>query len=406
MHGSPVPLEQESALKLSEAFLSQENESFIVLYTALTKRAPSIENAQQELPTSSLLSPPTSVIEGLAVAPELPRRISTEENIKVLPSFGQMQTAQTEDFLDITMHAPAIEATVFKTVSGGGSIPHEPSAYRVSQQGMLSDKNLPSSNPVHIKKNSIFGAAPVSPRNQWPQEFISGDVQLPDSAPTISPAASTFLETDFDEGADNAFLDRLDVALEKGVGESLKINVMEPSGKFVQCENLTVLNQILEFCKHQDISLAMAKTMKKTDSNEHVMWIDLEGCHFDEINSIGKRLDIHPLTVEDMAHRIVRQKLEPFENYIFVVLRSLHHEFHSEPDKENFIKILVFANLVVSLHFYPSFAINTARSRLRKVERFSILSSDFFSSEKFFKVLEAIGIYGYSPRDCGLHCRY
>jgi Mg2+ and Co2+ transporter CorA len=40
-----------------------------------------------------------------------------------------------------------------------------------------------------------------------------------------------------------------------------------------------------------------------------------------------------------------------------------------DDDKENVLKILVFANLVVTFHRYPLFAINTARSRLRKVKK-------------------------------------
>jgi hypothetical protein len=262
--------------------------------------------------------------------PKVPNLLSADVFLveQNLPNFTKMKSVQPEEFLD-TLRKPTVSAT---------SSPRAESKLEV---------RTPAS-----RKGSMIGKE-MTPKSSY-------------LAPEM---AANFLESELNDGIDFEFLDRLDQALDKDLGDSLKISVMDPKGRFVMCETLQELNQILDFCKHEDITLAQAKNQKKKKERENVMWIDLEGCNIQEIVAIGERLDIHPLTVEDLTQKEVRQKLEPFDKYIFVVLYSLHHDFYAGTDRQNVIKILVFANLVVSLHFYPSFAVNLARSRLRKVGR-------------------------------------
>jgi hypothetical protein len=384
VHSIPLVVEQESKMTLSELFEAQDDEYLVVSLTQ---------------PAAAHGSVPASPQESFVLPPEMPRRVSNEENVKVLPNFNLMHSVQTEDFLESALHLPLTEATVFAPVASRPlEHPHEElgrkSAYHVRTEQSIpaseasfaffgqSQSQTERSSHHPIKKNSIFGVdlpfeielPSLIPSPSHERESV---VKLPSgaAAPQLANDATTYLECDFNEGQDGEFLDRLQQALDKGTGDLLKIIVMDPHGRFVKCENLVELNQILDFCKHEDVTLAKAKTMNQSELDKHVMWIDLEGCNVDQIVAIGERLDIHPLTVEDLAHKNVRQKLEPFDNYIFIAMQSLHHTFHSEPDQENAIKILVFPNLVLSMHFYPSFAVNTARTRLRKVNSLIVLYS-------------------------------
>jgi hypothetical protein len=184
----------------------------------------------------------------------------------------------------------------------------------------------------------------------------------------LPPVSAGFLESDFLEGLDDEFVSNLETIIDDDPSEKMKISVMEPNGRFVLCEDSKELFKILDFCKYEEMKLNSPNSASK--SSEHVMWINFEGGKENTIFDVGDRLSVHPLTIEDCIHKDVRQKLEPFDNYIFIVLESLHHlDVVDDDDKENVLKILVFANLVVTFHRYPLFAINTARSRLRKVKK-------------------------------------
>eukprot|EP00475_Leptophrys_vorax_P040127 TRINITY_DN7399_c0_g1_i1.p1 TRINITY_DN7399_c0_g1~~TRINITY_DN7399_c0_g1_i1.p1 ORF type:complete len:629 (+),score=139.20 TRINITY_DN7399_c0_g1_i1:1610-3496(+) len=106
--------------------------------------------------------------------------------------------------------------------------------------------------------------------------------------------------------------------------------------------------------------------------NSNVMWIDVEGAQVPEIENLGKKFELHPLTIEDCCASGGRQKLEPFENYLFLVLKSLHHDYYSW-DIDNPIKILVFSNVVLTFHRYPSFAIHIAMQRVLKLHKSNYL---------------------------------
>jgi Mg2+ and Co2+ transporter CorA len=140
---------------------------------------------------------------------------------------------------------------------------------------------------------------------------------------------------------------------------------------------------------------AAGSKMKFTDDSfdPNVIWIDVEGAQVSEIEKLGKRFELHPLTIEDCCASGGRQKLEPFENYLFLVFKSLHHDYYSW-DIDNPIKVLVFSNIVLTFHRYPSFAIHIAMQRVIKVSfcsvpiRFSWKCIQLYKSN-YLKVVES-----------------
>jgi hypothetical protein len=106
--------------------------------------------------------------------------------------------------------------------------------------------------------------------------------------------------------------------------------------------------------------------VKDATNERNVCWIDIEGISFDALEVLGEKLSIHPLTVEDCSHMSGRQKLEYFSEYLFITLASLHHAYCS-PETQNFIRILVFDDILLTIHAFPSFAIEVAKTRLKKV---------------------------------------
>ena len=60
---------------------------------------------------------------------------------------------------------------------------------------------------------------------------------------------------------------------------------------------------------------------------ELVKWINVEGIHKPEVlEKIGKLYNIHPLTLEDIAHVEQRPKFEDYDNYVVAIMKMIRFE--------------------------------------------------------------------------------
>jgi len=110
----------------------------------------------------------------------------------------------------------------------------------------------------------------------------------------------------------------------------------------------------------------LEKLLTEHELDDAFLWLDIENASDQEIKELGEIFELHPLTVEDCSLQTSRQKLEPFEKYIFLVFQSLHHIYHFG-EVDNPIKIVLTDHYVVTFHKYPSFALEMARSRLIRI---------------------------------------
>src|SRR3569832_1544262 len=79
-----------------------------------------------------------------------------------------------------------------------------------------------------------------------------------------------------------------------------------------------------------------------------VKWINVDGVHQAElIEAIGKKFDIHPLTLEDIVNTNQRAKFEDYENYVVSIMKMIDYnqdELHSEQ-----LAIVLIDGMVISL---------------------------------------------------------
>eukprot|EP00475_Leptophrys_vorax_P032092 TRINITY_DN4920_c0_g1_i1.p1 TRINITY_DN4920_c0_g1~~TRINITY_DN4920_c0_g1_i1.p1 ORF type:complete len:428 (+),score=108.59 TRINITY_DN4920_c0_g1_i1:204-1487(+) len=160
---------------------------------------------------------------------------------------------------------------------------------------------------------------------------------------------------------DESFVGDLEKALNGNPEKNAWILITDQEGNVIRCKNSAHLNDILRTYKFDEFKKETED--EKSPAEQSIIWIDVEGGNTEEINAIGKRFDFHPLTIEDCTSSQGRQKLEPFHDYMFLVLQSLHHSHYSW-ETENYIKICVFPSVVLTFHKYPSYAIQVARNRL------------------------------------------
>ena len=56
-------------------------------------------------------------------------------------------------------------------------------------------------------------------------------------------------------------------------------------------------------------------------------WINIDGIHdIAVMEHIGRHFGLHPLTLEDVLNTTQRPKAEAFDDYLFVVVKMLHHD--------------------------------------------------------------------------------
>ncbi len=129
-----------------------------------------------------------------------------------------------------------------------------------------------------------------------------------------------------------------------------------------------------------------------------VTWIDVVGVRDpDFLDDLGRRLDIHPLTLEDIVHTDQRPKLEDYGHYLFVVLKVFPPgQPAGESDQ---LSLLVGKNYLVSFSERDGGMFDALRDRLRRGHtRLRRLGPDYLAYalidavvDSYFTFLERIG---------------
>ena len=77
--------------------------------------------------------------------------------------------------------------------------------------------------------------------------------------------------------------------------------------------------------------------------NTKMAWINVSGLKdIDSIKRIGELYDIHPLTIEDVLHTEQQPKMEMFDNYRFLSVKTIQREknfSHKQEKKEGFFRL-------------------------------------------------------------------
>lgn len=129
-------------------------------------------------------------------------------------------------------------------------------------------------------------------------------------------------------------------------------------------------------------------------------WINVDGIHdLEIIEKLGKHFDFSPLVLEDIVNTDHRPKLELFDDYLFVVLKTLHYDREIDEVKGNQISIILGQNFVLSFQENKSELLDPLLSRIRKGKgRLRKMGSDYLAYalidtvvDNYFLVLEKIG---------------
>jgi magnesium transporter len=98
----------------------------------------------------------------------------------------------------------------------------------------------------------------------------------------------------------------------------------------------------------QEIEVKTAAECFPYKDKPTVTWIKIDGLHeLDVIEKIGRHFDLHPLVLEDILNTGQRPKIEDFEDYIVIILKTFMLGKKDTLDSEQ-ISIVLGPNFVLS----------------------------------------------------------
>lgn len=97
-----------------------------------------------------------------------------------------------------------------------------------------------------------------------------------------------------------------------------------------------------------------------------VSWINIDGVHQVElIEKLGAHFNLHPLVLEDIANTGQRPKLEDYGDYLFIVLKMLHHGRMSDLFDAEQLCMVVGPQYVITFQEKPGDVFDPVRERIR-----------------------------------------
>jgi magnesium transporter len=147
----------------------------------------------------------------------------------------------------------------------------------------------------------------------------------------------------------------------------------------------------------RDTTMETCSDLSKTPT---VTWINLSGIHdLEMIDSLGRRFNLHPLTLEDLVNTNQRPKVEVFPGYLFIVLKMICYNETINTVTVEHVSLILGENYVISFLEDEGDVFDTVRDRVRSSKgRIRSMKSDYLAYalmdavvDHYFLAVERIG---------------
>ena len=175
-------------------------------------------------------------------------------------------------------------------------------------------------------------------------------------------------------------------------------NLLHPTDKEKKKVKITVFDY-----DEKQYQEAEAKTIEECfpyRDEPTVTWINIDGIHqSDIIEKIGSHYNMHPLILEDITNTEQRPKIEDFGDYIFIVLKMIHHGEKEHEIMAEQVSLILGSNFVISFQETEGDTFNTVRDRIRTGKgRIRKMKADYLAYvlidsiiDEYFSILENLG---------------
>ena len=119
-----------------------------------------------------------------------------------------------------------------------------------------------------------------------------------------------------------------------------------------------------------------------------VTWVNIDGIHDTKlIESIGTKIGLHPLVLEDIVNTEQRPKLEDHEHHLFAVMKMLSYDTKAREVVVEQLSIVLGPTYVITFQEAPGDAFESVRARIRNAKgRHRKLGADYL----FYSLLDAV----------------
>lgn len=122
--------------------------------------------------------------------------------------------------------------------------------------------------------------------------------------------------------------------------------------------------------------------LKQLQNSELIIWINIDGLNdVSIVESIGREFNIHSLVLEDILSTHQRPKLEEYEDYFYLVVKSINVDYENNFNLQyEQISILLLANVVITFQEKTDDTFNPIHNRLQNHKgRLRRSSSDYLA---------------------------
>lgn len=159
--------------------------------------------------------------------------------------------------------------------------------------------------------------------------------------------------------------------------------------------------QVIDYDREQfkELQLQDASDCQSFKESATVSWINVDGVHEARmVETLGERLGLHPLVMEDILNTDQRPKVEAYDDYLYIVIKMLHFDEESHEIGPEQVSLILARHFVVSFQERPEDVFEGVRGRLRTGRRIRFMGTDYLAYslldaivDHYFSLLEKFG---------------
>ncbi|MEC5396496.1 magnesium/cobalt transporter CorA [Uliginosibacterium sp. H1] len=117
----------------------------------------------------------------------------------------------------------------------------------------------------------------------------------------------------------------------------------------------------------EEVSFESIEGSRGYHRQHRMLWLNVHGLHDTQVmQEIGRRFNLHPLVMEDIANTEQRPKVDDYGDYLYIVLRAFKYDDANSDALSHQISLVLGRDFVLSFQEEPTGLFEPIRQRLRK----------------------------------------
>lgn len=133
--------------------------------------------------------------------------------------------------------------------------------------------------------------------------------------------------------------------------------------KKIETSKLSIFEYTPQSCEERQPNL---EELSRVRAHPSIVWLNVDGISDSQtIEKVGKLFDLHPLTLEDIMNTQQRPKLEVYQSYVYLVLKTLMWNADKEETESEQISIVLGSDFIITFQEREGDTFGPIRERIR-----------------------------------------